>query len=211
MAALVANETLKIDGAIGASGATIELVDRLETAGPYGSGHSQPVFAVPAHRLRDARTVGERHVKVTLEAMDGSRLDGIAFRAAETSLGTCCSIPAGQICTSRECSARISYQGARRHPTARLRRGAGEIEPFLVRLKHSVGSERSRMVDRPARVVAQALRPSRPVDQAARFSQPEGGNLSAGSEAIGSDVPNDTPFANRLCRDENLLRQNASI
>ncbi len=85
--ALVANETLKIDGAIAASGATIELIDRLETAGPYGSGHSQPVFAVPAHRVRDSRLVGERHVKVTLEAMDGARLDGIAFRAAETPLG----------------------------------------------------------------------------------------------------------------------------
>jgi len=87
VSALVANETLKIDGAIGASGATLDLVDRLETAGPYGSGHSQPVFAVPAHRLRDVRLVGEKHVKVTLEAMDGARLDGIAFRAADTALG----------------------------------------------------------------------------------------------------------------------------
>ncbi len=87
VSALVANETLKIDGAIAASGATIDLIDRLETAGPYGSGHSQPVFAVPAHRVRDSLLVGERHVKVTLEAMDGARLDGIAFRAAETPLG----------------------------------------------------------------------------------------------------------------------------
>lgn len=87
VSALVANETLKIDGAIAASGATIELIDRLETAGPYGSGHSQPLFAVPGHRVRDSRLVGERHVKVTLEAMDGARLDGIAFRAAETPLG----------------------------------------------------------------------------------------------------------------------------
>ncbi|MBY3134541.1 single-stranded-DNA-specific exonuclease RecJ [Rhizobium laguerreae] len=87
VAGLVANETLKIDGAIGASGATLELIDRLEAAGPYGSGHAQPLFAVPAHRVRDARLVGEKHVKVTLEAMDGSRLDGIAFRAADTPLG----------------------------------------------------------------------------------------------------------------------------
>ncbi|RDJ15284.1 single-stranded-DNA-specific exonuclease RecJ, partial [Rhizobium phaseoli] len=87
VANLVANETLKIDGAIGASGATLELIDRLEAAGPYGSGHAQPLFAVPAHRVRDARLVGEKHVKVTLEAMDGTRLDGIAFRAADTALG----------------------------------------------------------------------------------------------------------------------------
>jgi len=87
VAGLVANETLKIDGALGASGATVELIDRLETAGPYGSGHPQPVFALPSHRLRDSRLVGQSHIKVTLEAQDGGRVEGIAFRAAETPLG----------------------------------------------------------------------------------------------------------------------------
>lgn len=84
---LVENSALKIDGAIGASGATLELIDRLEAAGPYGSGHSQPIFAIPAHRLKDARIVGTNHVKMTLEALDGSKLDGIAFRAADAPLG----------------------------------------------------------------------------------------------------------------------------
>jgi single-stranded-DNA-specific exonuclease len=87
VAGLVANETLKIDGALGASGATVELIDRLETVGPYGSGHPQPVFALPSHRLRDSRLVGQSHIKITLEAQDGGRVDGIAFRAAETPLG----------------------------------------------------------------------------------------------------------------------------
>lgn len=87
VSALAANQTLKIDGALGASGATIALIDQLETAGPFGSGHPQPIFAVPAHRLRDARPVGTTHVKITLEAADGTRLEGIAFRAAETALG----------------------------------------------------------------------------------------------------------------------------
>jgi single-stranded-DNA-specific exonuclease len=31
--------------------------------------------------------VGANHVKITLEALDGSRLDGIAFRAADAPLG----------------------------------------------------------------------------------------------------------------------------
>ncbi|HEX8048175.1 single-stranded-DNA-specific exonuclease RecJ [Rhizobium sp.] len=84
---LVANETLKIDGALGASGATVDLIDQLETAGPYGSGHPQPIFALPSHRLRDSRLVGQSHIKITLESQDGGRLDGIAFRAAETPLG----------------------------------------------------------------------------------------------------------------------------
>lgn len=84
---LVAVQTLKVDGALGASGATLELIDLLEQAGPYGSAHPQPVFAFPSHRLRDCRQVGANHIKVTLEGQDGSRLDGIAFRAVETPLG----------------------------------------------------------------------------------------------------------------------------
>jgi len=84
---LVANHVLKIDGALSASGATLELIDRMEQAGPYGSGHSQPVFALPSHRIVDSRTVGTSHVKVVLEAVDGSRIDGISFRSADTPLG----------------------------------------------------------------------------------------------------------------------------
>lgn len=84
---LVAIQTLKVDGALAASGATLDLIDLLEQAGPYGSAHPQPVFAFPQHRLRDSRQVGANHIKVTLEGQDGSRLDGIAFRATETPLG----------------------------------------------------------------------------------------------------------------------------
>lgn len=85
---LVETRVLKIDGALSASGATLQLVDQLDQAGPYGAGHPQPVFAMPSHTIRDARLVGRDHVKVTLESPDGrSRLDGIAFRASETPLG----------------------------------------------------------------------------------------------------------------------------
>jgi len=53
-------------------------------------------------------------VKVTLEAMDGSRLDGIAFRAADTALGNL-------LINSRGASLHVAgslgaehYQGSRR-------------------------------------------------------------------------------------------------
>ncbi len=55
---LVAVQTLKVDGALAAAGATLDLVDLLDQAGPYGSGHPQPLFAFPQHRLRDSRQVG---------------------------------------------------------------------------------------------------------------------------------------------------------
>lgn len=84
---LKADRYLKIDGAISASGMTAELVDLVEKAGPYGSGHTQPVFVLPAHRLTDARIVGANHVKLSFQGADGGRMDGICFRAADNALG----------------------------------------------------------------------------------------------------------------------------
>ncbi|TWG94116.1 single-stranded-DNA-specific exonuclease [Mesorhizobium sp. J18] len=80
-------ESLKIDAALSAEGATFDLLDALEAAGPYGSGHPSPVLALPHHRLVDARTVGNGHVRVDLSSQGGGRLQAIAFRAAETDLG----------------------------------------------------------------------------------------------------------------------------
>jgi single-stranded-DNA-specific exonuclease len=85
---LTTSHRLKIDGAISASGATLDLVDMIERAGPYGAGHPQPVFAVPGHTLKDARVVGQNHIKLSFAGPDGGRLNGIAFRAADTDMGT---------------------------------------------------------------------------------------------------------------------------
>ena len=78
---------LDIDGALTPAGVTDELIDLIERAGPYGQGNPQPRFVFPAHRVRFAKVMGEAHVRVTLEAGDGSRLDGIAFRAVGQPLG----------------------------------------------------------------------------------------------------------------------------
>ncbi|MGH6763228.1 MAG: single-stranded-DNA-specific exonuclease RecJ [Phyllobacterium sp.] len=81
------NQSLAIDAAISASGATLGLCEQLETVGPYGSGHPQPVLALPHHRLVDVRTVGTNHLRVTLAGADGKRVNAMAFRAAESELG----------------------------------------------------------------------------------------------------------------------------
>lgn len=78
---------LKIDGAIAARGATRDLFELLQQAGPYGAGNSEPRFAVPSVRVVKADIVGKAHVRVILSGEDGGRLKGIAFRAAETPLG----------------------------------------------------------------------------------------------------------------------------
>lgn len=82
-----ASAGLDIDGAITAGGVTDELLQLIERAGPYGQGNPQPRFALPAHRVKYAKIVGERHVRCALEAADGSRLDAVAFRAADQPLG----------------------------------------------------------------------------------------------------------------------------
>ncbi len=79
--------SLEIDGAVVASGATPELIDLLESAGPFGQGNPQPRFALPAHRVKFAKVVGDKHVRAMLEAGDGARIDAIAFRAAGQPLG----------------------------------------------------------------------------------------------------------------------------
>lgn len=81
------SQTLKIDGALTARSATLELFDMLERAGPYGQGHSQPIFAFPAHQIRYAKVVGADHVSFSASAGDGAQLRGIAFRAADTQMG----------------------------------------------------------------------------------------------------------------------------
>jgi single-stranded-DNA-specific exonuclease len=85
---LQSEECLRIDAALSAEGATLEMLDALERAGPFGSGHPAPVLALPRHRLIDARPVGNGHLRVDLRSESGGRVQAMAFRAAETLLGT---------------------------------------------------------------------------------------------------------------------------
>ncbi len=78
---------LEIDGAVSASGASIELIKLLERAGPFGAGNPSPVFVLPAHRIAYADSAGADHVRCALQAPDGTRLNAIAFRALHTELG----------------------------------------------------------------------------------------------------------------------------
>lgn len=84
---LQGEESLAIDGALAAEGATLALLDALERAGPFGAGHVAPVFALPRHRLVDARAVGSNHIRADLQSESGGRIQAIAFRAVDTALG----------------------------------------------------------------------------------------------------------------------------
>lgn len=89
-AAVAANRDsniLKLDGAVSARGATLELMEMLEKAGPYGAGHAEPLFALPSHRIKFADVVGNGHVRATIASSDGASIKAIAFRAADQPLG----------------------------------------------------------------------------------------------------------------------------
>ncbi|SMP16111.1 exonuclease RecJ [Roseibium denhamense] len=85
--AATAHRDLKIDAALTATGATLDLMDQLEKAGPYGAGQPEPVFAFPAHRISFADVVGKGHVRATIAAGDGSALKAICFKAEDKPVG----------------------------------------------------------------------------------------------------------------------------
>ncbi len=83
----LARPVLSIDAAVSARGATWDLCQLLEEAGPYGSGHPAPCFVLADMRIVQADVVGQAHVRCTLADSFGMRVRGIAFRAADGPLG----------------------------------------------------------------------------------------------------------------------------
>jgi len=79
--------TLGLDGALAVGGATPDLVDLLQQAGPFGSANAEPRYAVTQARVVKASVVGQGHVSCIFSGRGGGRLKGIAFRTAETPLG----------------------------------------------------------------------------------------------------------------------------
>ena len=86
VAATTASRPLAIDGALSSAGANTKLMELLERAGPYGTGHPEPRFAFPAHRLSRIRPINQEHVRCTLTAANGARLEAAAFRVGDTPL-----------------------------------------------------------------------------------------------------------------------------
>lgn len=87
LATLGPAEAFTLDGALGVRGATRELVELLEAAGPYGAGWPEPRFAVAGAEAVKIDVVGGEHVRLLLRGPDGGRLKAIAFRAADAPLG----------------------------------------------------------------------------------------------------------------------------
>ncbi|OWU82902.1 recombinase RecJ [Oceanicola sp. 22II-s10i] len=87
---------LRLDGLLMPGAATVELIRRLEDAGPYGASAPAPRFAFPDAAIHYARPVGERHLKLTFGDGMGAKLDAILFGAFDGPLGPALSSGKGQ-------------------------------------------------------------------------------------------------------------------
>jgi single-stranded-DNA-specific exonuclease len=78
---------LTVDAMGGVGAVDVSLIDALESIGPYGQGHPEPLLALTDVRVSFAKLVKEEHVRFTLEDARGARVSGIAFRAMKSPLG----------------------------------------------------------------------------------------------------------------------------
>jgi single-stranded-DNA-specific exonuclease len=78
---------LMLDGVLMPGAATVELVEQIEQAGPFGAGAPAPRFAFADCQIQYAKPVGTGHLKVTFGDGLGARVDAIAFGAMDGPLG----------------------------------------------------------------------------------------------------------------------------
>jgi single-stranded-DNA-specific exonuclease len=79
--------TTLLDLAVAPRGLTPELVETLDSAGPFGVGWPGPRVAVGPVHLVKADVVGENHLRLIAGGPDGASLKAIAFRMADSDLG----------------------------------------------------------------------------------------------------------------------------
>ncbi|WP_414898515.1 single-stranded-DNA-specific exonuclease RecJ [Rhodovulum sp. YEN HP10] len=78
---------LRLDALLMPGAATVELIDEIERAGPFGAGAPAPRFAFPDCAILHVRRVGDAHLKLSFGDGLGARLDAIAFGAFDGPLG----------------------------------------------------------------------------------------------------------------------------
>lgn len=95
---------LKLDGVLMPGAATIELIEQLEQAGPFGASAPAPRFAFPDVEINFTKRIGDNHLKLTFGDGMGARIEAIAFGAYDGTMG----------------QALVNHGGARFHLAGRL-------------------------------------------------------------------------------------------
>ncbi|MEM6896909.1 MAG: single-stranded-DNA-specific exonuclease RecJ [Pseudomonadota bacterium] len=78
---------LRCDGVLMPRAVTVEMIEALEQAGPFGAGAPAPRFALADVTVAFCKRVGETHLKTTLRDGAGATLDAITFGAFDGPLG----------------------------------------------------------------------------------------------------------------------------
>jgi len=78
---------LKLDGILMPGAATVDLIEQLDGAGPFGAGAPAPRFAFPDVEINFVKRVGDSHLKVTFGDGLGTRIKAIAFGAFDGPMG----------------------------------------------------------------------------------------------------------------------------
>lgn len=77
--ALDAPRQLRLDGSLTPQGATRDLWEHMQLAGPFGAGNPEPRLVLPAVRIVQQSVVGDGHVRCVLAGEGGGRLKAMAF------------------------------------------------------------------------------------------------------------------------------------
>jgi single-stranded-DNA-specific exonuclease len=78
---------LRIDSLLMPGAVTVELIEQIEAAGPYGASAPAPRFAFPDMRIQSIRRMGETHLRLRFGDGQSNILEAVAFGAYESELG----------------------------------------------------------------------------------------------------------------------------
>lgn len=71
--------TLHVDAELQLADVTARLIEEIRALHPFGAGNPEPTFAVKGLEIMEARTVGERHLKMTVRQGRSLPFDSIGF------------------------------------------------------------------------------------------------------------------------------------
>ncbi len=86
---LPASQELAVDGVLGVSAATVELATHMNRLAPFGTGNTEPLFALPRARVLRADRIGRENntLRLMVEGEGGgARLKALLFRANDSPL-----------------------------------------------------------------------------------------------------------------------------
>ena len=86
---------LRLDGLLMPGAATVELIEALDSAGPFGQAAPAPRFAFPAQAIRGLKRIGENHLRLSFADTTGPTLDAVGFGVMDGPLGAALSAHGG--------------------------------------------------------------------------------------------------------------------